>query len=314
MAFTTQIPNSSAPSDEFTPVPTYTPIPQQDTSQPIDWDQALKEGDEADKALGTGVLEQVPTPTGGTSSQITKVQNLGNPTNAKAATASATQVVTDINSQQAYYQVLTPASEVVVEPGTLVYGPDNYKYWNPSINGKKINKVIYDIGEATAGIRTDIISLLQFHYPMIRTLGYQLTKFELNLKAYDQESLDELVDIYNSLYPKLFPAGNRLQKPKVTKFIYPPMNQRGLYYVIPIEPSSGFIHFNRDFEHTCKFTLLQWQPVSLPAFVYPDLINNVQLAPPTGNTNSANNYGGYVNNDSGGASSDWSDGGGGYPK
>ncbi len=102
-------------------------------------------------------------------------------------------------------------------PPALPFAGDDPRAWDPIINGIQINNVIYRMTEPVAGMRCDIIPMLLFHYPALRLLGYDLTQFTLDLKAYDATALKELQGILESVYPMQAQDGIRSPNPMYPK-------------------------------------------------------------------------------------------------
>ncbi len=149
-------------------------------------------------------------------------------------------------------------------PPALPFAGDDPRAWDPIINGIQINNVIYRMTEPVAGMRCDIIPMLLFHYPALRLLGYDLTQFTLDLKAYDATALKELQGILESVYPMQAQDGNKVTKPYVSKIQHLGLSQRGLYYFVPIKPTTSAIWYDHDGQcHSVKLTLLQWSQASM---------------------------------------------------
>jgi hypothetical protein len=134
----------------------------------------------------------------------------------------------------------------------------------PIINGIQINKVQVKIGNPIAGNRADIIAQLGFHYPAVRLPGYELTQFDMDLFAYNQESFEELQKIHFSMFPPVVSQGNRLITPKVSKIEYDHMTQRSLGLFVPIKPTTAFLYWDQEkMGYPCRITWLQYNPLQL---------------------------------------------------
>jgi hypothetical protein len=181
--------------------------------------------------------------------------------------------------------------EVERVPPKLFFAVGNSNSYCPVINGWQVRLCRYKVGEATAGIRAETVNQLAFHYPAVRLQGYELTQFTLELFAYDQLSLDELNQIHFSLFPPVYPKGNKLQRPKASSFVYPSAQQRGLTYVVPIKPSTSFLVFDQEsMGYTGKYTLLQWVQAGTPAYKTNELMGDFAV-PSTGDNSSVHNTG-----------------------
>lgn len=274
----------------------YTPInPPQQTSvntlsssvennEPIAYDQydpvAMDQADE--------VQSEISAATDQADVVEDKAKNLQKQAQANAATATS---IASGNIAVATETPLDASSILTFCPDDMPFGSGKTNNWAPIINGIQINRVQYKISEPTAGMRVDILPQLQFHYPMLRAQGYELTQFTMDLFAWDQDSFNELQQILNSVIPPVFPFGNKKQAPKITTISYPALDARQLNKWIPIKPSTSFLAWDQDqMGHPCKFTFLQWIPASFQ-WRDPELLNAQQLPMPrAGHSESAANF------------------------
>jgi hypothetical protein len=168
-------------------------------------------------------------------------------------------------------------------PGDLTFAGDDPASWDPIINGVQITACIYRMSEPVAGMRCDIVPMLMFHYPALRMLGYDLTQFTLDLKAYNQDALREMQVILHSVYPPQPQSGNKVTRPYVSKIQHPGLGQRGLCYFVPTKPSTSAIWYDHENQcHAIKLTLLQWSKFAMRALkpINFNLENGAVKAPP----------------------------------
>jgi hypothetical protein len=169
------------------------------------------------------------------------------------------QAETDLNPKPTIQNIAPQLNEKGIQSPLYT----TFQIHNPKINGSQIKRVIYSISNPTSGVRNDIIPQLQFNYPMMKILGFDLVQFDMDLFAWDEESYKELQDILESVYPKII--GTKKVTPKASKIEYDPLTIRGLDYFIPVKPTTPFLYWDQEKRgYPMKITWLQYNPIQRP--------------------------------------------------